>query len=139
MIDLPEKYFRYSTKKSREELSKKLNIKIEKNQQDWEYEIADFNRIDEFINLYKNGSLSDDEKFYLMETIIQSFEESRESTKNDLKWKKVLNLIEINIDIHIYTTSIPLYEPEPHHNLQKHDHLSQYFLKHISLQVTHNL
>ncbi|MCP5384447.1 MAG: hypothetical protein H6913_07510 [Altererythrobacter sp.] len=43
--------------------------------QDWEFEVADANRIDEFLSAYQSQELTDDERFTLMEMIIQSFED----------------------------------------------------------------
>jgi hypothetical protein len=43
--------------------------------QDWEWEVADSERINEFPSAYESGELSDDERFTLMETILQSFED----------------------------------------------------------------
>jgi hypothetical protein len=71
--------------------------------QDWEYEVADANRIDEFISVYESGELDDDEKFSLMETIIQSFEDLEISLSDEPRWQRVLNIIENNIELHRYT------------------------------------
>ena len=71
--------------------------------QDWEWEVADSDRIDEFISAYESGQLDDDEKFTLMEIIIQSFEEFESSLSIEPRWKKILNIIENNIELHIYS------------------------------------
>lgn len=45
--------------------------------QDWEWEVADPARIDEYLNAYHVGEFTDDERFTLMETLIQAFDDLR--------------------------------------------------------------
>ncbi len=71
--------------------------------QDWEWEVADHIRIDEFVAAYKSGEFSEDEKFTLMETILQSFEEQEKPLETDDGCMKVLWLIENNLELHIYS------------------------------------
>jgi hypothetical protein len=71
--------------------------------QDWEYEVADSKRINEFLEAYESGELTEDEKFTLMETIIQSFEDLGPSVADHPSWGRVLRLLDDNIDLHIYT------------------------------------
>jgi hypothetical protein len=71
--------------------------------QDWEWEVADPKRIDEFLRAYEGGELSDDERFTLMETILQSFEDLSRTLEADKRWLQVLALLEANIQLHIYT------------------------------------
>ena len=71
--------------------------------QDWEWEVADPNRIGEFMEAYKSGNLDEDELFTLAETIIQSFVDLDADLKNNQSWAAMLLLIEKNIDIHIYS------------------------------------
>lgn len=71
--------------------------------QDWEWEVADAERIDEFISAYENGGLSEDERFTLMEMIMQSFEDLSEPLSEDLRWSRILEIIHQNVDLHVYT------------------------------------
>jgi hypothetical protein len=61
------------------------------------------NRIDEFIDAYLSNELNEDEKFALMETILQSFEESSKTLDSDQQWNTILQLLEDNLDIHATT------------------------------------
>ncbi len=56
-------------------LSKKLNLEFNEYMQDWEYEIADSNRIQEFIEAYDKPETSEKEKQSLMEIILASANE----------------------------------------------------------------
>jgi hypothetical protein len=71
--------------------------------QDWEWEVADPDRVSEFVAAYNDGSLSDDERFTLMETIIQSFAETNQPLESNPEWQHVLSTIEQNISLHIYS------------------------------------
>lgn len=74
--------------------------------QDWEYQVADCNRVDEFIAAYSGGELSEDEKFVLMETIIESFEDLARRGRDltaDFRWERILVVLDQNIALHAYT------------------------------------
>jgi hypothetical protein len=47
--------------------------------QDWSWEVADATRLDEFLAVYQTASLTDDERFTLMEVLLQSFEDRAQS------------------------------------------------------------
>ncbi|TNL44675.1 hypothetical protein EYY58_17580 [Acinetobacter bereziniae] len=84
-------------------LAQRFNLLYDHFMQDWEYEVADPNRIDEFIDAYLSNELNEDEKFALMETILQSFEESSKTLDSDQQWNTILQLLEDNLDIHATT------------------------------------
>ena len=99
----PEPKFRSSTREAIDSLASRFKLRNDPGMQDWEYEVADPNRIDEFISAYESGELSDDEKFTLMETIIQSFEELDSHLNIDNRWKNILGILRENINLHSYT------------------------------------
>lgn len=57
---------------ARKKLAEKLNLDFNDSMQDWEYEVADANRIQDFIAEYDKIQTSDSEKESLMEIIIDS-------------------------------------------------------------------
>ncbi|MCB2086394.1 MAG: hypothetical protein H6920_03645 [Sphingomonadaceae bacterium] len=71
--------------------------------QDWEFEVADANRIDEFLSAYQSQELTDDERFTLMEMIIQSFEDLGESLQADNRWQSAIDLLDANIRLHAHS------------------------------------
>jgi hypothetical protein len=71
--------------------------------QDWEWEIADAARLDEYLTAYKHGDLNDDERFTLMETIIQAFEDLPAPLEADPRWANALAILDGYIDLHAYT------------------------------------
>jgi len=94
---------RYPTRAAIDSLAKRFDLPNTVNMQDWEYEVADPNRIDDFINAYISNQLNEDEKFVLMETILQSFEESTKNLTSDQQWKSTLQLLENNLALHATT------------------------------------
>jgi len=102
-MNIPNKLVRCSTREAIESLAERLELPFDDSMQDWEWEVADPNRIDEFLHLYEQGSLTDDERFALMETIIQSFEDLTHRPESDPRWGTVLDTLSLNSDLHIST------------------------------------
>lgn len=71
--------------------------------QDWEWEIADHARIDSFVDLYTSGDLSDDERFSLMEIILQSSEEHPAELAAQPRWAEIDDLLRANSQLHAAT------------------------------------
>ncbi len=101
--ELPGYLQRYPTGEAIKSLAKKFNLPHNEYMQDWEYEVADVERIKEFITSYLNDDLTKDERFTIMETIIESFTQNFEELKSEENWNQVLNIIEKNISLHIST------------------------------------
>ena len=71
--------------------------------QDWEWQVADPARIDELLAAYQGGALSDDERFTLMETMIQSFEDLPHHVGTDPRWRTLLDLLDRHANLHLHT------------------------------------
>lgn len=71
--------------------------------QDWEYEIADPSRIDEFLDAYISSQLTDDERFTLMETIIHSAESHPLPLEDQHRWSEILQLLRASVELHACT------------------------------------
>jgi hypothetical protein len=74
-------------------LAAKFDLSYHDNMQDWEWEVADSSRFEEFLATYHSSSLSDDEKFSLMEILIQCVEDLGLSSNADLAWGKLKPLL----------------------------------------------
>jgi hypothetical protein len=74
-MSVPDHLRRYPTRKAIDSLAARFDLPYTPFMQDWEWEVADSDRIDEFVAGYHSGELNEDERFTLMETIIQSFED----------------------------------------------------------------
>lgn len=101
-----EHCWRCPTRAAIDALALRFNLRNTRDMQDWEYEVADAKRINEFLAAYESGELNDDERFTLMETLLESCCEAEMYDKAFLSsdvWKKILALLEQNIALHIYT------------------------------------
>jgi hypothetical protein len=102
-MDIPEHLWRYKTRAAIDALASRFELPNRPNMQDWEWEVADPARLDEFLTAYESGELSDDERFTLMETVIQSFEDLGPRLELDRRWQHVLEILDRNIDLHAYS------------------------------------
>lgn len=100
---VPPHLSRYPTRAAIDALALRFNFPNTHDMQDWEWEVADSDRIDEFLAAYQFAQLDDDERFTLMETIIQSFENLGGALHADLRWQTVVDLLDANIRLHAYT------------------------------------
>lgn len=94
---------RYWTAASLARLSVLLDLPLDQYSQDWPWEVADPERIDELLGLYQSGGLDEDERFTLMDMIIQCFEDLGDSLENDSRWQATLAMIESHIDLHAHS------------------------------------
>jgi hypothetical protein len=102
-MKITEPECRHPTRAAIDKLAATFSLPNTPDMQDWEWEVADPDRVEEFLNEYKNGNNTDDEKFVLLEMLLQSFEESELDLNKNEKWKELLELIQSNFKIHEYT------------------------------------
>ncbi|MCH8622296.1 hypothetical protein [Undibacterium sp. TS12] len=105
MYDDLNHLYRFPTRAAIDALASRFNLPNTRDMQDWEYQVADANRINEFLAAYDSGELSDDEKFTLAAMLFQSFWNALDEGQtflNSAGWKHFLDLIEQDIEIHIY-------------------------------------
>lgn len=94
---------RFVTLKAIKDLTKNLNLQYTlSDYQDWEFIVGKSEDIEEYINYYTT-EVDEDNKFALMEIIIQATED--QTTENDfLKYLKiVLKLLQDNFRLHEYS------------------------------------
>ncbi|OXB13290.1 hypothetical protein [Flavobacterium reichenbachii] len=98
-----EPEFRCGTNDAMIAVAKKLDILYDNSMQDWSYIIANSNEIEKYFTLYKN-ILDEDEKFVLMEIMIQAIEDQ---DKEEL-FVKYLNEVKhlLQEDFHIHESTI---------------------------------
>ena len=102
-MSIPEHLWRFPTRAAIDSLATRFGFPNTPRMQDWEWEVADPARIEEFFAIYQSGELGDDERFTLMETILQSFEDLPQPIGSDPRWKLALELLDGNIRLHIYS------------------------------------
>ena len=105
-MDEPKHILRFPTKEAIDKLAARFGLPNDPGMQDWEYQVADHQRIDEFLGAYETGGLSDDEKFTLMQTIIESFEDVARmggDLSSDARWQRTLDVLNKNIALHAHS------------------------------------
>ncbi len=94
---------RWPTAAAIEKLAQRVDLPHGPHMQDWAWEVADPNRIDEFLDVYTSGELDDDERFTLMEMLIQSFADLEGDLERHSRWEDLLALLEENVELHAWT------------------------------------
>jgi hypothetical protein len=102
-MSVPEHLWRFPTWEAIDSLARRFSLPNTPHMQDWEWEVADPERLDEFLSAYSSGDLSDDERFTIMETILQCFEESDTDLSSDARWSRLLAQLDEHVDLHAYT------------------------------------
>jgi hypothetical protein len=106
MYQLPEHQERYPTSAGREALASRLGLTINPFSQDWEWEVADPAHFEDWLALYHQSALSDDERFSLMEMLIQCVDDmgSEVDTPEEVEklpqWQAVATLLRSNPQLH---------------------------------------
>lgn len=93
---------RYSTEAAIDAIAKELDLPNEPGMQDWEYQVADPEDIEKYIRLYEKTEDSD-QKFVLMEMIIQATEDQTDENRFLECWYRIKPLIERDMEVHEYT------------------------------------
>lgn len=62
-------------------LTQRLRLQITDGGQDWPIEVADADRVAEFLDIYEQGALDADEQYHLMELIVASLEAHMQECK----------------------------------------------------------
>jgi len=83
-------------KKIIEQLSKELLLPYTGIEQDWDIEMADSNRINDFLKFFQQNDLSVDEKIAVMSLILASYEDflNENDLEIDNRWKDVSSILE---------------------------------------------
>ncbi|WP_103072004.1 hypothetical protein [Aquimarina sediminis] len=88
-------------KEAIESINKKLSLPYTGVEQDWDIELADSQRVNEFVFFYKNTMLSLDEKKALMSLIFASYDDFLNECgidKNEI-WTEIVLLVQSNINL----------------------------------------
>ncbi|PUV26333.1 hypothetical protein [Sphingobacterium athyrii] len=72
-------------------LSKKLSLPYKGTEQDWDIEMADSSRINEFIDLYHQHDLAFEERMALMSLIVASYDDylNEHDLAVDCRWDRI--------------------------------------------------
>ena len=102
-MSVPERLWRCPTRAAIDSLATRFGLANDPGMQDWEWQVADPHRIDEFLSAYEGAALSEDERFTLMETLIQSFEDLDAPLAAEPRWSRLLELLDRNVALHAHS------------------------------------
>lgn len=90
-------------KEAIESLNKNLSLPSTGMEQDWEIELSNSNRIEEFVSFYKNSSLNEGEKKALMSLIVASYDDylNEKHISNEMFEREIKELL--TIDKYLFT------------------------------------
>jgi hypothetical protein len=92
---------RWPTTAARKSLARRFSLPHEPFSQDWEWEVADPSRFSEFLAAYVSIPLDEDERFSLMEIIIQCIESmDMPSVESSPQWHSVETLLRAHGGLH---------------------------------------
>jgi hypothetical protein len=93
----------FPTSEARASLAARFGLVYEDKMQDWEWDIAAPERFEEFLQGYSSLSLSDAERFSLMEILLQCIEDSETPQLVVARWAKLEPQLVENIRLHRQT------------------------------------
>ena len=101
----------YPTKEAMAALNQALHLPATGQEQDWDIELADPDRVSEFVAYFENHPLSEGEKHALMALILGSLEDlsNREKIPSEL-WDRVRHLLQA--DSGLYTDLLKQWGPK---------------------------
>lgn len=100
-------------------LALRFDLPQHEHMQDWEYEVADSERIGEFLDAYLSEPLTADERFVLMEIIVQSSEDHPAPLSAQPRWGEVVESLRANVALHATTISYWACVDEPSQPLEE--------------------
>jgi hypothetical protein len=100
-MNFPEHLARYQMPTAIASLARRLGLRHEPHMQDWAWEVAEPTRLDEFLESYEQADLTEDERFVLMEILIQCCEDLPGDLNEDPRWNRVLRLLDENVSLHM--------------------------------------
>ncbi|EFL4495079.1 hypothetical protein HVY96_22790 [Escherichia fergusonii] len=100
-IHLPKHLIRYETGQAIDSLAQRFSLPYEPSMQDWPIEVADKQRLDEFLSAY--SECNDDECFVLMIILLECIDSFGEQYYKHPSWSVIYDLLDTHITRHIYT------------------------------------
>jgi hypothetical protein len=93
-------YLHLPSSSARRALATKFNLPYSDEMQDWEWEVADAARFEEFLGVYQDTDLGDDERFSLMEVLVQCAEDVSDTPEFGVFWYALKPLLQSRFELH---------------------------------------
>jgi hypothetical protein len=107
--EVPDHLRRYPTKAGRAALARRLALTIDPFAQDWEWQVAKPEQFSAWLDVYNNAALTDDERFSLMEMLVQCVDDMflpytpPEKVEQRSEWQAVATLLRARPRLHAST------------------------------------
>ncbi len=88
---------------ARQALALRFHLPYDDSMQDWEWEVADAARFEEFFVAYSSSDISEDEAFSLMEILLQCIEAMPDEEQVSCSWQAIESHLKANMSIHLST------------------------------------
>jgi hypothetical protein len=79
----------FPTTPARQALARRFGLPYSDTMQDWEWEVADAERFDEFLAVYDATRLNDAERYSLMEVLVQCVEDLAIAGRAEIAWTAI--------------------------------------------------
>ncbi|MCB4363034.1 hypothetical protein KIH07_04770 [Hydrogenophaga taeniospiralis] len=90
----------YPATSARLSLASRFGLPYSDDMQDWEWQVADSQRFQEFLLAYRSAKLTDDERFSLMEILVQCVEDLGLSSHAGAVWADLEPLLVKDLPLH---------------------------------------
>ncbi|WP_333662220.1 hypothetical protein [Chishuiella changwenlii] len=74
-------------------LAQKLSLNYSDTQQDWDLEMSDLNKIDDFIEFYNSNDLDFEERKIVIALIVASYNEYLYQNEKDSRWEIISDIL----------------------------------------------
>ena len=88
----------FPTSEARKALASRFGLWYDDSMQDWEWEVANAEHFDEYLAAY--AALPEDQRFSLMEMLIQCVEDTKSELTFAARWNRLVPLLEMNQSLH---------------------------------------
>ncbi|AXT61418.1 hypothetical protein D1816_14020 [Aquimarina sp. AD10] len=95
-MNIEDQYTRYPNGISEKKLSNRLGLYWEESIQDWEFIVADSERLSDFLKIYQTELDNDNDKFTLMSLIVSSFDDG--FSEEDIEIKELWEVCRIILE-----------------------------------------
>jgi len=96
---------RSPTAAARKALAARFRLPYSDEMQDWEWEVADAERFGEFVDAYRLAELTDDERFSLVELLVQCAEDLKLPSNYEAAWSAIEPLLLSSPNLHRSTVA----------------------------------
>ena len=94
----------YPTTPARQALAVRFSLPYDDAMQDWEWEVANAEEFDQYLAAY-TLAMPNDQRFSLMEMLVQCVEDSQDEALFNIRWAKVRSLLVNHIGLHAQTVA----------------------------------